>query len=493
MTGALHKKIFGPNYRWWALCIVALAVFIATTDAGLLNISLPVIMSDFNADLALAGWISFIYALVTGSLYLPCGWLSDLVGRKKTFSAGFLLYSLGSFVAGSSQGPGQLIFCRALQAVGSALMMVNTFALVTSLFPVEQRGRAMGISGGTVSAFGFTVGPILGGLITHTLGWRSVFYVTSFLGLVGFVATRLILLEEEKVRPGPQRKRPFDFIGTVVFALGLTSFLLALTTGQKGLWNSSRVRGEFLIAFLSLGLFIWWEGRTRYPLLDLKLFRIRPFVTGNLARLASFVGISMNNLIMPFYLQLGLALDPLRAGLLMTPTALALAVLSPITGWLSDRVNPRLLSSAGLAVKGIALMNLTSLDLGATPFEIVTRLTLLGIGLGLFQTPNNNSLMSSIPQNRLGVGSSFLSMVRSFGQSVGAALATTIVSTSLLAVSGQTSLRSLEDAGLQEDSLILSAFMQGYRYVYLTAGFVCLAGAVASAMPDWRGKRKAAP
>ena len=488
MEGFLRKKIFGANYRWWALYIVALAVFIATTDAGLLSISLPVIMRDFNADLALAGWITFIYALVTGSLYLPCGRLSDLVGRKKTFSAGFLLYSFSSFIAGSSQGPGQLIFFRALQAVGSALMMANTFALVTSLFPVEERGRAMGISGGMVSAFGFTVGPILGGFLTYTLGWRAIFYITSFLGIVGFLATRFLLVEEEKGGSTPQKKESFDFIGSVAFALGLTSFLLALTTGQKGLWNSTLVRGELLAALLLLGLFVGWEAYTPFPLLDLKLFRIRLFAAGNVARLASFVSISMNNLIMPFYLQLALALDPLKAGFLMTPTALALAVLSPVSGWLSERVDARLLSSAGLTIKGIAFMILSSLELGATPFDIITRLALLGVGLGLFQTPNNNSLMSSIPQDRLGVGSSFLSIVRSFGQSVGVALTTTIVSARLLAVTGQTSLTSLASAaGAEATALSLSAFMQGYRYTYITAGVLCFAGAVASMM---RGERK---
>ena len=486
MKSFIHNKIFGPNYRWWALCVVALAVFMVTTDQGLLAISLPVIITEFRADMALAGWIAFIYALVTGSLYLPCGRLSDLVGRKRIISAGFLLYSVSSVIAGFSQSPRQLIFIRALQAVGSALMMANTFALTTSLFPAEERGRAMGISGGLVSALGFTLGPVLGGFITHIFGWRFIFYVTSLLGLIGFAAARFILIEEEKTIPSdPKERGPFDFTGTASFALGLSLFLLALTTGQKGLWNSFVIQGEFLIAFSSLGFFIWWEAHTRYPLLDLKLFRIVPFTAGNVARLFSFIAFSMNELMMPFFLQLGLALDPLRAGFLMTPTALALAVLSPFTGWLSDRIGARLLVSAGLAIKGVAFVLLSFLGLSATPFDVVLRLGLLGIGLGVFQTPNNNSLMGSIPVNRLGVASSFISIVRSVGRSVGTALATAIVSGSLLTVTGQTSLQNLRTpAVLEGDSVLMSAFMQGYRYTFMTAGIFCLAGVLASLMRE---------
>lgn len=477
------QKVCALPRRWWSLCVVALAVFMVTTDSGLLSISLPIIVTEFKADLALAGWVALIYALVTGSLYLPCGRLSDIVGRKKTFSAGFLIYAVSSVIAGLSHGPGQLIFFRALQAVGSALMMANTFALVTTLFPPEERGRAMGISGGTVSALGYTLGPVLGGLLTYTLGWRSIFYVTASLGFLGFAAARL-LLHDDTPSPGqnPQRAS-FDFIGTISFALGISAVLLALTTGQKGAWHSALVRGEFAIGFLALGFFVWWEGRVRAPLLDLRLFRIRAFAAGNVARLVSFVTISMNNLMMPFYLQLAMGFDPLRAGLLMAPTPLALAVLAPVTGWLSERIGARLLSSAGLVVKGVAFVSLSFLGIGATSVDVIFRLSLLGIGLGLFQTPNNNSLMSSIPPNRLGIGSSFLSIVRSLGQSVGAALATTIVSASLLALTGQTSLENLQGGDLGAGrSLLLSAFLQGFRYTCLTAGILCFLGAFASAV-----------
>ena len=186
---------------------------------------------------------------------------------------------------------------------------------------------------------------------------------------------------------------------------------------------------------------------------------------------------------MPFFLQLGLALDPLKAGLMMIPTSIALALLSPVTGWLSDRVGAKFLASAGLAVMGSAFFSLSLIRLGTSPFAIVIWLSLLGIGLGFFQTPNNNSLMSSIPHGRLGVGSSFLAIIRSLGQSVGVAMSVTIVSGRLLAMTGQTSLQSLRgSAGLEMDSVLMSAFMEGYHIIYITAGILCLAGALASIM-----------
>jgi len=483
MTNQLRQIIFGPNHRWWALSVAALATFMVTTDAGLLSISLPVIVAEFRTDIAMGGWLPFIYALVTGSLYLPCGRLSDLFGRKRTLSGGFLIYTLTALMAGFSQTIGQLIFFRGLQAAGSALMMANTFALVTALFSPAERGRAMGISGGMISALGFVVGPALGGLITYALGWRSVFYVSFCLGIVGLLGSRFILRDEKAGAEDEKITAPFDFVGTATFALSLTTLLLALTAGQKGLWHTPLVRSELALAALSLAGFIWWEGRVRHPLLDLGLFRIRLFAAGNVARLASFVTVSMNQLLMPFFLQLGLGLDALRAGLLMATASVGLGVLSPFTGWLSDRIGARLLSSAGLALMGVSFLSLVFLDLGASSPDIALRLGLLGIGLGLFQTPNNNSLMSSIPRDRLGVGSSFLSIVRSLGLSIGVATASAIVSSRLVAATGQTSLDALTSAGpAANNAPLLSAFMQGYRNTCLTAAVLCFLGALAAGM-----------
>ncbi|HEY3165628.1 MAG TPA: MFS transporter [Candidatus Binatia bacterium] len=180
---AAQKDSSPPRHRWWSLCVVALAIFTVTADAGQLSIALPAIITEFRADLTLAGWIALVYALATASLYLPCGRLSDLVGSARLFSFGFVFHALSSLAAGFAESGLQLIIFRGLQAAGSAFIMANNFAIVTALLPPEERGRAMGISGGTVAALGYTSGPIIGGLLTHGFGWRSNLYFTATLGL----------------------------------------------------------------------------------------------------------------------------------------------------------------------------------------------------------------------------------------------------------------------------------------------------------------------
>ena len=310
--------------RWLSLSVASLATLLVTADTGQLSIALPLIITEFNADLTLASWIALVYALITASLYLPCGRLSDLVGIGKVFSAGFVLYAASALAAGWSQSAGQLILFRALQAAGSALIMANNFALVTALFPPEERGRAMGISGGTVSALGYTLGPVLGGLLTYAFGWRSNLYLSAMLAFLGLVVARY-LLPPESFKGSSAKKEPFDLRGTITFALSVSLLLLALATAQKGNWRSSLVAVEFLGGIVVLVLFLWLEQRARFPLLDLTLFRIPAFTLGNIARWISFVTMSINVLLMPFFLQLGMRLDPLQAGFLVVPTPFAMA------------------------------------------------------------------------------------------------------------------------------------------------------------------------
>ena len=466
--------------------MASVATLIVTIDTGQLSIALPAIIKEFNADLALASWIALVYALITASLYLPCGRLSDLFGLGKLFLTGFILYSLSSFAAGLAQGPGQLIFCRALQAGGSALIMANNFALVTALFPPEERGRAMGIAGGTISALGYSLGPVIGGVLTHAFGWRSNFYLSGTLALVGFTAARA-LLPPESFRGSSERKQPFDFIGAISFAFGISALLFALALAQKGGGQEVLVVLTALAGAGVFGFFIWWESRVKYPLLDLNIFRIPAFALGNSARWLSFITMSVSNLLMPFFLQLAMGLDPLRTGILVAPTSVAMALLAPLTGWMSEKFAPERLCALGLAVNGVALVFLSFLEPGSSAVEVIFGLGLMGVGMGIFQTPNNNLLMSSVPRHRLGVGSSVLSIVRSLGYSIGATLATVIVSYFLLISTGATSLQNLAvGSEIGADSLVLAAFLRGYHYAFLIAAAIAFAGALISLWPARR-------
>jgi MFS family permease len=369
-----------------------------------------------------------------------------------------------------------------MQAGGSALVMANNFALVTALFPPEERGRAMGIAGGTISAMGYTLGPVLGGLLTHGFGWRSNFFVSATLAVAGFGAARF-LLPPESLTGSTVKKEPFDLTGALTFALSISLLLFALMVLQKGAEQKSLVSLAALGGIVALGFFLWWEKRQSFPMLDLALFRISAFTLGNTARWISFIAMSVNNLLMPFFLQLVMGLDPLRAGLLVAPMPFAMALLAPVTGWMSERFVPERLCALGMTLTGVALVFLSFLAAGATAFEVVFGLAWLGLGMGLFQTPNNNFLMSAVPRHRLGIGSSVLSIVRSVGYSTGAALAAAIVSGRLVAVTGQSSLQVFGgQVGFESGSAVLVAFLQGYRYAYLTAAILCFIGAAVSAV-----------
>jgi EmrB/QacA subfamily drug resistance transporter len=471
--------------RWWALSVASVATLIVTLDTGQLSIALPLIIKDFAADLSLASWIALVYALITASLYLPCGRLSDLFGLGRLFLAGFILYSASSFAAGFAQGPVPLVLCRALQAAGSALIMANNFALVTALFPPEERGRAMGIAGGTISALGYSLGPVVGGLMTHAFGWRSNFYLSGSLALFGFLAAR-ILLPPESFTGGAQKER-FDLVGALSFAFGISSLLLTLALAQKSQESDLPIAAIACSGAAGLGFFIWWEKRIAFPLLDLSIFRIPAFTLGNAARWSSFIAMSVGNLLMPFFLQFAMGLDPLRAGILIAPTSVAMALLAPLTGWMSEKFAAEKLCAIGLAVSGIALIFLSFLQSTSGVIEVVLGLAMMGVGMGIFQTPNNNLLMSSVPRHRLGVGSSVLSIVRSLGYSIGATLATMIVSYSLLLSTGGTSLQDLVGAGgMGVDSLVLAAFQRGYRWAFMFAAAIAFAGAVISLWPARR-------
>jgi len=467
--------------RWWSLSVASIASLIVTADSGQLSIALPLIITEFKADLTLASWIALAYALITASLYLPCGRLSDLVGVGRLFLAGFLLYGASSIAAGSAQSSAQLIIFRALQAAGSALIMANNFALVTALFPPAERGRAMGIAGGAISAIGYTLGPVIGGLLTHGFGWRSNFFLSALLAFAGFGAARF-LLPLESFRGSAVKREPFDLTGALAFAWSISLLLIGLATAQKAGWQSSLVNLTLTGGLVALGFFIWWEKRARFPLLDLGLFRIPAFSLGNSARWISFVTMSVNNLLMPFFLQIAKGLDPLYAGFLVAPTPLAMALLAPLTGWMSERFIPERLCAIGLAVTGVAFVLLSFLSPASSSIEIISWLALLGIGMGVFQTPNNNLLMTAVPRQRLGVGSAFLSIVRSVGYSTGATLTASIVGAQL-AVTGQTSLQILvQELATGGGALGLAAFLRGFRLACMVAAALCFLGAAISAV-----------
>ncbi len=484
-----HSTDGGGNHKWWVLATIDVGILMATIDASIVNIALPTILGELHTTLAATEWVLEAYLLTITSLLLPFGRLADMFGRKKMYTSGFVLFTVGSALCGISQSVDELVAFRVLQAVGSAMLLANSFAIVTAVFPARQRGMALGING-TVVATGFTLGPTLGGLIISTLGWRWIFYVNVPIGIIGTLAAAVILIER-LVTGNRQGRQRFDVAGALTSTLALMALVVALNLGPEYGWTSLLVLGLAALFVVLAGAWVAVESRVEQPMVDLALFHRRTFTAGNVAGLLAFLAISANAFLMPFYLQLVLGYSPIQAGLLMTPTALVMAFVAPISGWLSDRFGARALSSLGLTINCIVLVLLGSLTRDSNYGDVLRWLVLLGFGQGMFQSPNNSSVMGDVPRARLGVGSGLLSMVRNLGQVVGVAVSASFLLSSLSGVGGQSALGALE--GATPGALgpaVLPAFVSGMHVAFVAAAGFAAVGIAASLV---RGQRGAPP
>jgi len=476
----IHAIVHGPSHKWWALGTVSTGVFMSTLDAGVVAVSLPTIMTQFNASVDMIQWIVLAYLATITVTLLPFGRLADMYGRKQVYTLGFVIFTLGSALCGASGSTMQLALFRALQALGAAMLMANGMAITSAVFPARERGKALGING-TVVATGTTVGPTVGGLLTQWLGWRSIFYINIPVGIVGVTMAILVLRNSEVTPSLAAGRRPkFDLAGALIAAAGLLALLLALTGGEElGLPGSTTWLFYAAAAFILVG-FVLVERRVREPIIDLSLFRLKLFALGSSAGLLTFLAVSANAFLMPFYLQLILHYPPSQAGLLMTPTSLVIAVVAPLSGWLSDRLGARLLSSLGLSVVCLALFSLSRLNTASGYHDVLLRLVLLGLGQGMFQSPNNSSVIGAVPRERYGVAGGFLSMMRNLGMVMGTALASSLLMSGLVQTVGHVNLATLGQAGAVGNSSLIDGFMVGMERAYLVAAILAASGVLAS-------------
>ena len=417
--------------KWKALIAVACGTFMATLDSSIVNIGLPTLTKEFSTDLATVKWVVVAYLLTISCLILPAGRISDQMGRRKTFVAGFAIFGLGSLFCGLSPSVPILIFSRVIQGVGAALLMANGPAVITAAFPVRERGGALGTMSMVVSA-GLVSGPSLGGLLITQVGWRSIFLVNLPVALLGLYLAR-------KNVEGAGRQHPvfrFDWAGAVLQGVIMLLFLASLDPPHLEwvrrfeslpLWRVSLWLG-------CLGLFLLFlqiEAKARWPVIDLSLVRIREFWMPNLAGFLTFVGYSAVSVLMPFYLEGELYLTPSQAGLLMTAIPLTILVVAPISGRVSDRIGNYGLSVAGGVVGAVTLLVIAGVlgpgITGASSSSVVTLgLCGIGLGMGLFQSPNNSAIMNAVPPEKLGLASALLATFRNLGLVMGTGISTAI-------------------------------------------------------------------
>ncbi|HWQ41780.1 MAG TPA: MFS transporter [Desulfosporosinus sp.] len=450
-----------PNYRWYVLATVAVGTFMATLDSSIVNVALPTISGQLNSNLSTLQWVVTAYLLTITSLLPVFGRLADLVGRKKVFALGFLVFILGSALCGLAQNIWFLVGTRVFQAVGAAMLMSNSPAIITSIFPPQERGKALGLSG-TVVALGSLTGPALGGLLIGLAGWRSIFYINVPIGFIGFAAVLLILPMDVPSK----EKESFDLIGALTFTFGMILVLLGITNGEDWGWSSFPVLLSLVLGMTSLVLFVLTERHVKHPMIDLSLFRNRPFLIGNLSGGLSFVAMFANTMILPFYLQGVLNYQPAQVGLILMVFPVVMAVAAPISGQASDKFGPMILTTSGLVITGIGLFYFSTLTATASFYHILPGSMLMGLGSGMFQSPNNSSVMSSVNPQKLGIAGGINSLVRNLGMVTGIAW-----SVALFEALGGTTMPKPDQ---------INMFMSAYRAVMLVAMVIAFVAAVIS-------------
>ncbi len=466
------------RHKWLVLSAVSLGTFMATLDGSIVNISLPKIQQAFGVNLSAVEWIVVAYLLVIGALLLPFGRLGDIVGYKWVYLSGFTLFAGASALCGSSQSVWILVGFRALQGIGAAMLQAMGPAIVTHTFGSRERGKALGLNSVSVS-IGLSLGPALGGLLTEFGSWRWIFFVNVPVGVIAiFWAWRVLDNERRDVR------QQFDPAGAILASGGLFSLLLGLIQGASWGWTSPAVIFLFASSVVLMSAFAWVELHSNHPMLDLRLFRIRPFTAGNTSLLIAFAGLFVATFLLPFLLERGQGFSPLKAGLLLTPIPLTTMIVAPFSGIFSDRIGPRLPATLGIGVMAVGLFTLTQLHQDSSNLDLIWRLMIIGVGQGLFNSPNSSAILGSVPRPRLGVASGTLAQMRINGQVLGIAAGGAIIASRVTYHAARLSAQ-LPPQAVQTEAFVLAL----HDAFYVSAAVVAL-GVVTSMV---RGKSNVHP
>ncbi len=426
----MELPVVDYSKKWYVLVSVGTGIFMSALDGSIVNVALPTISDALHTTFAVVEWVVLAYLLVVASSMLMVGRLGDMFGKKRFYVVGFVIFTFGSLLCGLSHTAELLILSRVVQAVGSVMLMALGPAILTESFPPHERGKSLGFSGLMVSLGGIS-GPTIGGLIVGSLSWNWIFFINLPVGILGaWLAYRYV----HDLRPSGKSR--FDFVGAGALFVGMLCLLLALTFGQDGRFDDPAVLALFGSAVLFMGSFVWIEGRVQQPMVDLRMFSNRLFSINLITGFIAFVCSSGLILLTPFYLQDILKFGAQQAGLMLAFTPLALGIVAPIAGSLSDRFGSRRLTAIGLLVLVAAYLWISTLNELTAPAGYIARAVLLGIGVGLFQSPNNSAIMGSVERNRLGVASGFMALTRTTGQTVGTALLGSLWASSTLARAG---------------------------------------------------------
>ena len=394
---------FKMDYKWVALSVTGVGAFMSSLDGSIVVVGLPTVLQNLHASIVDGVWIITGYKLMMTILLVLLGRLADLYGKVKLYNLGFVIFTIGSLLCALSRTGEQLVIFRFLQGAGAALLLGNSIAIVTDAFPKTELGMGLGSIMMTAN-LGAIAGYTLSGVMITYFGWRSIFLINVPIGIFGTIWGYLRLKEVGTKTVGQK----FDYAGSILYCIGLSTILLALTIGDPTSGRNIAILAGGLAFFVAV---VFVELNHKYPTLDLTLFKIRQFAMGNLANFLNSLTFSCGPFLRSLYLQLVLGYSPLKTGLLLIPMDSLILILNPISGRLADRYGSRVLSSLGLAFNAAALIWFSTLNEKSSYGTVLISLVLFGFGLALFAPAITSSLMGSVPSQKRGVASGIVTTI----------------------------------------------------------------------------------
>lgn len=414
MSSTTNSSASQPPNKWLAMLGIGLGVLMYTIDTSAVNIVLPTLVQTLNTSFATIQWVVLSYLLVITALVLGAARLGDIFGKKRLYLGGLIVFTISSLLCGLAPGVYWLIGFRGLQGFGAVFISALGAAIITEVFPNSERGRALGIIGAVVS-LGVALGPTVGGLLIRIAGWRTIFWVNI---PIGIIAT-FIILRFVPASVGSGVKQRFDTLGALVMTATLTCFALGMTDGQNQGFTSSTTLILLTTAAIGLACFLVLEASIKQPMLDLKIFHDLQFSLSLLTGVLVFIVIAGLIFILPFFLEWVKQYTTQQVGLLLAVSPILGGIVAPISGSLSDRFGPRVISLIGLVLMVIGCLLCSTFDTQLTELGYIVRVAPFGLGLGMFQSPNNSAIMGGVSREKLGIASGLLSLTRTLGQTAG--------------------------------------------------------------------------
>jgi EmrB/QacA subfamily drug resistance transporter len=439
---------------------VSSGVVLATIDASIVNVAFPTLTEELNTTFNTIQWVALAYLLTIATFTLGMGRLGDVIGKKSLYISGFAVFTVASLLCGLAPTVGWLIGFRVIQAFGSVLILALGSAILVEGFPPFERGKALGWIGTAVS-LGIITGPVVGGILISAFSWRAIFLVNLPVGLVGtYLATRYV------PRTPPKEGQRFDIVGALMMSVALFSLSLGLTLGQEMGFGAAPILTAFAVAIASAIGFVFYELRTDQPMIQLRMFRAPMLSVSVVTGFLTFLCLSATFFLMPFYLEGVLGLEVGTVGLLLGAGPLMVGIISPASGALSDRIGIRRLTLAGLVIMAVTYFAFQTLDANTSIPHYLALALPLGIGIAVFQSPNNSAIMGSVPFEYMGVGSGLLTLTRLLGQISGIAILGSIWAASVAAAGTG----ALPEGGASAADA--AAQVTGLHTTFLVAGIV---------------------